>query len=201
MNFTLTTRSTRRATWCIGTTRSRCTQASSRVQYRLSNLGDVHPSLWHQGVTYTASQARDRRWWFQVVLSSATFYNSRSSRSLHYRYTTFVPYHRSRSLYFWQRQCSKAHGCIVWYHDRWFSLYALALFDTPDLASVLPDIVHDCLYRYRRTILCVAISPKFLKAPYLLPFIPCKLRYRLLSLDTEHLSKTQVIVLRTFVFS
>ena len=109
--------------------------------------------------------------------------------------------HRSLSLYFWQWQCSKAHGCIVWHHDRWFSLYALALFDTPDLASVLPDIVHDCLYRYRRTILCVAISPKFLKAPYLLPFIPCKLRYRLLSLDTEHLSKTQVIVLRTFVFS
>jgi hypothetical protein len=61
------------------------------------------------------------------------------------------------------------------------SLYcSSALFDTPDLAFVLlVIIVHDCLYRYRRSIPYVAMST------HMLPRIPCRPRYRQLVLDAN----------------
>lgn len=75
------------------------------------------------------------------------------------------------------------------------SLYcSSALFDTPDLAFVLLIIVHDCLYRYRRNILCVAMST------HMLPLFLCKSKYRQLVVDANSFRTNQAAVLQTCAF-
>jgi hypothetical protein len=61
-------------TWCVRTTRPRCAETPSRLQYRLPYLANVHPSLRHQRTAHTASRSRGRERRRAVVLILVTSY-------------------------------------------------------------------------------------------------------------------------------